>query len=169
MNGSAKLRGKTILLLAKGGYFKMDTYETVKGSRGHASQFAITVGLEEHDRLSTEHTPDEAEQLIRQYLKQCIEEGKPYLQGSVSTSRAIRAWQADRWAHSMGEDQATYSGTTVPTQHGFTSYDQIVEFLERLADYLADKLNQSTVQIVLENEIWIRQKKIAATPVSGTA
>jgi hypothetical protein len=145
----------------------MNTYKVVEGSYGPARRFAITVGLQEYDVMRTKHSLEEVVWEVWRYLKERSSKGEPYLVGEVTIGTAMCFERGENGFYHGPEPQATYSGGDNPSL--FTSYDQIVDFLDELAKHLATKFKQSRVQVVYDGKSWILEEQVDATPTGETS
>lgn len=121
----------------------------VKGSRGVAPRFVITIGLREgYGPTAKNHNLDDVVAIIEKFLKGCAANGQPYLTGSVTTGTVVYAWPEGQGKSGGGnEPQATYSGEVNPLYNSSMSQVAIEEFLNALASRLGEALGQTRIYI----------------------
>jgi len=144
-------------------------YKMVKGSRGEARIFSLTVGLKEGYESSTVHTVEEAVTLIENYLKQRAAENKPFLTGIITSGMVVYAWpEGQGQAGGGNEPEIIFSGEVTPLYLSSLKDTEVEEFLNDIAAYLGEKLNQTRIYLRYKSEVWILQREDSTTPTGET-
>ena len=140
----------------------------MKDSKGEVRAFALTVGLQEgygDGENVIVHSVEEAVTLLESYLKQKAAKGEPFLTGIVSEGTVVYAWPEGPGKSGSGhEPQIVFSGEVTPLYLSDLSDGEVEEFLNGLASFLGEKLNQTRVYVKYRSETWIIQKEGANTP-----
>jgi len=145
-------------------------YRVVKGSRGEARCFSVTVGLKEgYGVSSTVHTVEEVVNLIENYLKMKAANNDPFLTGVVSEGVVVYAWPEEPGQAGSGhEPEIIFSGEVTPLYLSNLSDGVVEEFLNDLASYLGEKLGQTRIYLRYKSEVWILQREDSTTPTGET-
>jgi len=145
-------------------------YKMIKGSRGEARIFSLTVGLKEgYGESSNVHTVEEAVALIENYLKQRAAENKPFLTGIITSGMVVYAWpEGQGQAGSGHEPEIVFSGEVTPLYLSNLSDTEVENFLNDLASFLGEKLGQTRIYLRYKSEVWILQREDSTTPTGET-
>jgi hypothetical protein len=147
-----------------------EMYRVVKGSRGEARCFSVTVGLKEgYGESSTVHTVEEAVSYLENYLKMRAANGEPFLTGVVSEGIVVYAWpEGPGQAESGHEAEIIFSGEVTPLYLSNLSDTEVENFLNDLASFLGEKLGQTRIYLRYKSEVWILQREDSETPTGET-
>ncbi len=140
-------------------------YDKVLTKTNIRRSFRIVCGLREgYKQDAVVHKPEEAIDVVHEWMKQRAERGVPFLTGSFSNETLVYTWKGATDDADAPEPSIAYQGEISIAYNPGMSDEEAQALLAEIAALLGERLRQTRVYVSYRDEIWILQAEGKFSP-----